>query len=50
MEFNSSGFFAAVCVDVFDFYDLGYVLYDFDQSVYLVDLDHIDEFLLEEFG
>ena len=49
VEFNFSGLFTGVSVNVFDFDNLWYILNDFNQSINFVDFDNIDNLLLEEF-
>ena len=48
MEFNSSGFGARVSINIFDSNSLRYEPNDLNDSVELIDLDNIDQFLLEE--
>lgn len=48
MEFNSSGFGARVGINVLDSNSLRYKLNDLNDSVELINLNNIDQFLLEE--
>lgn len=49
MELNFTGLFAGISINIFDFYDLRYVLDNFDNSVKFINFHDIDEFLAEEF-
>jgi hypothetical protein len=49
VEFNFSGLFTGISVNVFDFNDLRDILDDFNQFIDFIDLDNINELLLEEF-
>lgn len=50
MEFNSSGFWARVSINVFYSNSLRYELNDLNDSVELINFNNIDQFLLEEFN
>ena len=50
MEFNLSGFFTRVGIDVLNLNDLRNVLDDFNYSIELINFNDIDNFLLEEFS
>ena len=50
MEFNSSGFFTAIGIDVFYSVNIWYIFDNFDNSVKFINLNYINELLLEEFS
>lgn len=50
MEFNSSGLFTAIRVNVFNSNSLRNKLNDFNKSIKLIDFHDINNFLLEEFN
>ena len=49
MEFNSSGLFTAISIDIFYSVDVRYIFNNFYNSIKLINFDDIDELLLEKF-
>jgi len=49
VEFNLSGFFAAIGVDVFDSVYIGNIFDDGNDSFEVISFDEVDDFLAEEF-
>ena len=50
MEFNSSGSFTAIRINIFYSNSLRNKFNNLDKSVELIDFDNIDKLLLEEFN
>lgn len=50
MEFNLSGFFTGVGIDVLDLDGMRNILNNLDDSVKFIDFHNINDFLLEEFS
>lgn len=48
MEFDFSGFFTAVGINIFDLDDLRSVLDDLNKSINFINFDQINDLLLEE--
>ena len=50
MELHFPALFAAVSINIVNFYDLRLVLYNRNQAINFINLDHVDNLLREEFG
>lgn len=50
MELNLSIFLATVGINIFDFYYFWYVFYNFNQSIKLINFNHINDLLAEVLG